>query len=86
MIVRFISIRRENDWGSHHSSVDLTKPMRATIEVQGTTGKVELFLSEELSRRVVEIIADEIAAAGRATAEAMTAEAFNGLAIAGPAK
>jgi hypothetical protein len=38
---------------------------------------VKLNLSADLSRRIVEIIAEEVAAAGRATAAMMTAEAFD---------
>lgn len=78
MIVRAISIRRENDFG--YGGFDASRPLRAQIEVQGAHGKVELMLSPDLSRRVVEIIAEEVAAAGRATAEAMTADILNDVA------
>lgn len=71
MFVRKIHISREGDYG--YGKGDPTKPLRATIEVEGQHGKVELNLSENLSRSIVELIAEEIAAAGRATAEAMTA-------------
>lgn len=76
MLVRSISIRRQGDfYGSYKA--DPTKPFAATIEVTGQHGKVELTLSPDLSHRIVEIIADEVAAAGRATAEMMTADALN---------
>lgn len=77
MFVTRISIARDGYYS--YTKPDPTKPLRATVEVQGQTGKVELNLSPELSERVVAVIADEIAAAGRATAEALTAsclEAF----------
>lgn len=64
--------------GGIHSwdRVDASAPFKATIELQGASGKVELNLSEDLSRRIVEIVADEVVAAGRATAEAMIADAM----------
>jgi hypothetical protein len=72
MFVRNISIMREGDYG--YGAVNPTKPLLAKIKVEGQNGSVELNLSPDLSRRVVEIIAEEVAAAGRATAEAMTAD------------
>lgn len=84
MILKSVSIRREDDfYGSY--KVDPTKPFVATIEVAGSSGQVKLNLSPVLSRRIVEIIADEVAAAGRATAEMMTAEAFDVVALPSPA-
>ena len=83
MIVRSISIRREGDFSSY-TAPDLSKPFRATIEVNGTFGKIEMLLSADMSRRIVDIIAEEVAAAGRATAQAMTAECFNAPALEGP--
>jgi hypothetical protein len=72
MFVRTIQIGRENDYG--YSRFDPQAPFIAKIKVEGKSGNIELNLSPELSRRVVDIIAEEVAAAGRATAEAMTAE------------
>jgi hypothetical protein len=72
MNVKSISIRRAGDYSSY-GKVDPSKPLMATVEVEGAYGKVELSLDANMSRRIVEIIADEIAAAGRATAEAMVA-------------
>lgn len=83
MHVRTISIRRDNDYG--YGKIDLSRPFLATVAVEGLSGKVELALSPELSRRIVDIIADEIVAAGRATAEAMTAEVFTVQALPGAA-
>ena len=70
-----------------YSNPDPTKPFQATIEVHGIAAKVELTLSSELSRRILEIVADEVAAAGRATAEIMVADALlvNTPALAKPA-
>jgi hypothetical protein len=83
MLVRSISIRREGDLYGY-GNVDPSKPFRATIEVQGQHGKVELNLSPAMSERIVAIIADEVAAAGRATAEAMTAAVMNVVALPSP--
>lgn len=83
MIVRSIIIRRDGDFG--YGAPNLSKPLRAVIEVHGQNGKVELNLSEDLSSRVVSLIAEEVAAAGRATAEAMTAEVFTATALPEPA-
>lgn len=85
MFIGRVEISRVGYIGHGYGSPDASKPFIAKIEVFGTSVKTELVLSEELSRRVVEIVADEIAAAGRATAEAMTAEALNVAAIAAPA-
>jgi hypothetical protein len=71
MFVKSISIRRDGDYG--YGPTDPTKPFLATIAVEGMLGKVELNLSPEMSERIVALLADEVAAAGRATAEAMVA-------------
>ena len=76
MFVNAISIRRDGYYGS---SGDPSKPFRTTIEVQGQHGKVELTLSPAMSEKIVAIIAEEVAAAGRATAEAMTAQCLTAL-------
>ena len=82
MFVRTINIRREGDYG--YGEVNPTKPFLATICVQGTNHKTELLLSPEMSERVVALIADEVAAAGRATAEAMTADILTVMALSAP--
>lgn len=74
MFVTSISARRDGYYGPYSSKpADPNKPFAVTIELHGQHGKVELNVSPEMSKRIVEIIADEIAAAGRATAEALTA-------------
>lgn len=83
MSLRRVSIIREGDYYGAYKALDANKPFRATVEVEGAAGKVELNLSAELSQKIVAIIADEVAAAGRATAEIMTADA---LFISGEAK
>lgn len=83
MIVRNISIRRDGDYGNY-TRVDPSKPFIAHIAVEGSQGKVELYLSPEMSSRIVSIIAEEVAAAGRATAEAMTAECLTVAALPEP--
>lgn len=75
MFVRAINIARENDYG--YGAVDPTKPFRAKIKVAGVHGEMDLVLSPDMSKRVVDLIAEEVAAAGRATAEAMTADVLS---------
>jgi hypothetical protein len=77
MFVTSISIRREGYFGTGYGKADPAKPFNATIELHGQHGKVELVVSPAMSARIVEIVADEVAAAGRATAEAMTASFVN---------
>ena len=76
MILNRVTIYRGDLSGYGYGKPNATAPFRATIEVSGATGKVELNLSAELSRRIVEIVAEEVAAAGRATAEIMVADAM----------
>ena len=82
MFVRSITISRENDWG--HGPIDASKPMLAKIKVQNIHGEIVLALSPEVSQRVLGLIAEEVAAAGRATAEAMTAEILTHAALPAP--
>lgn len=84
MFIGRIEISRVGYIGNGYGKPDASKPFLAKIEVFGLQTKTELFLSEELSRRVVEIVADEVAAAGRATAEAMVAEAMTVSALPAP--
>lgn len=84
MFIGRIEISREGYIGHGYGTVSADRPFIAKIEVFGSRTKSELTLSPELSRRVVEIVADEIAAAGRATAEAMVAEALNVVALPSP--
>lgn len=76
MFLSRLTVTREGYY-SYSSSADPKKPLLATIEVIGTSGKVELNLSPELSNKIVAIVAEEVAAAGRATAEMMTADALS---------
>lgn len=75
MFLSKLVVTREGYYG--YSTPDPKKPLLATIEVIGKSGKVELSLSPDLSKRIVAIVADEVAAAGRATAEMMTADALS---------
>ena len=85
MFVTQIAVRREGYYGhGYGSKADPSKPFHATIEVLGQTGKIELNLTPEMSARVVAIIADEVAQAGRAAAEAMTAEVLTVAALPTP--
>lgn len=83
MFIAQISVRRDGYY-SGYGRPDPAKPFLATVEVHGQTGKMELNLSPEMSERVVAIIAEEIAAAGRACAEAMTAEVLTVAALPAP--
>lgn len=84
MFIGRIEISRQGYIGSGYGKPDASKPFIAKIEVFGANTKTELLLSEDLSRRVVEIVADEIAAAGRTVAEALTVEALNVMALPKP--
>ncbi len=83
MFVTQIAVRRDGYYG-YGSSPDPSKPFRTTIEVLGQYGKIELNLSPEMSERTEATTAEEVAAAGRATAEAMTAEVLNVAALPSP--
>lgn len=83
MFVRTINISRDGDYGSY-GRVDPTKPLLASITIDGQHGEVKLRLSPEMSKRIVEIVADEVAAAGRATAEAMVADVLTVKALPDP--
>lgn len=84
MFIGRVAIAREGYIGHGYGSPDASKPFRATIEVFGQSGKIELNLSADLSAKIVAIIADEVAAAGRATAEAMVAEVMTVAALPKP--
>jgi hypothetical protein len=71
MNINRISIHRENY--TSYSRADPTKPFRATVEVEGQLGKIELNLDEAMSKRIIEVIAEELVKSARATAEAMVA-------------
>lgn len=73
MFVTNVSIRREGYYGAGYGKADPSKPFNATIELHGQKGKVELNLSPDMSAKIIALIADEVAAAGRATAEALVA-------------
>lgn len=76
MYITTINIAREGFISPLYSRADPTKPFVAKIGIQSQTGEMVLHLSPEVSGRVMALIADEVAAAGRAAAEAMTAECF----------
>lgn len=85
MIVKSINIARLGDYSfGYGAPADASKPFVAKIAVAGQHGEVSLTLSPDMSRRIVEIIADEVTAAGRATAEAMVADVLNVVALPSP--
>lgn len=73
MLVRSISIRRVGDYGSYHA-IDASKPFQCSIATEDNNAKVELIVSPELSAKIVALIAEEVATAGKKTAEAMVAD------------
>lgn len=84
MFIGAISIRREGYFAGYGQRPDPQKPFLATIEVHGTRAKTEMVLSPEMSERIVALIADEVAASGRAVADAMVAEAMTFTALPAP--
>ena len=76
LVLTRLMIVRQGIGAYSYNKANPEAPFSATIELQGASGKVELNLSDDLSRRIVEIVADEVVAAGRATAEAMVADAM----------
>lgn len=84
MFIGRVEISRIGYHGMGYGTPDASKPFLAKIEVFGTQTKTELLLSEEMSRRIVEIVADEIAKSGRATAAALVAEAMTVSALPAP--
>lgn len=79
MFVREITIKREGDYG--FNTVNPSKPMIAKIKVEGQSIETMIVLSEAVSTRVLQIIADEVAAAGRVVAQSMVAGLFEQLAL-----
>lgn len=75
MFVTRVSIHREG-YSYGYGRPDPTKPFRATVEIHGENGKVELNLPAEASDKIVALISEEIADAGRRTAELLTAKAL----------
>jgi hypothetical protein len=75
MFVTRVSIHREG-YSYVYGRPDPTKPFRATVEIHGENGKVELNLPADASDKIVALISEEIAAAGRRTAEMLTASAL----------
>lgn len=84
MFIGRIEISREGYIGMSYGAPDASKPFLAKIEVHGARTKTEMYLSPELSERIVAIIAEEVAASGRAVAEAMVAEAMTVSVLAAP--
>lgn len=82
MFVRSIEIKREDDFG--YGSVSVEKPLIAKIKIEGRATETVVTLSEETSQRVLHIISEELAAAARATVEAMVADIFTIPALAPP--
>ncbi len=81
MFVTDIIIRKQGYGEYEYGRKDPESPYVATIKVLGQHGKVELSLSPELSKRIMAVIADEVAEAGRVTAQMMVAEIVSGNAL-----
>lgn len=80
MIIRAITVRRAGRYGAYGPTSE-ADPFEVAIEAVLPSGEIKLKLSPDLSQRVVELIADEVAEAGRRTAEAMVAQALQTQAI-----
>jgi hypothetical protein len=75
MFVTQVTINREGYYG--FGKQDRSKPFTARVSLEGENGsKIELRLDQALSDKIIGIVADEIAAAGKATADALVASAF----------
>lgn len=79
MILKSISVRRTTKYGFETPTG--SEPFAATVEMISPNGEVKLNLDPEMSRRIVEVVADEVAKAGRATADAMVADVLTGQAL-----
>jgi len=76
MHIRSVKIQRAGHYGFTGEKLDPSKPFICTVETDSTDGKMELTLSPVLSQRVLEIVAEELAASARETAENMIAAVF----------
>ena len=76
MHIRSVHITRKGHYNYAGEKLDVSQPFLCTVETQSAEGKMELVLSPHLSERILEIIAEELAASARETAEAMVASVF----------
>lgn len=79
MIIKSISIRRAGYYSYGKAKAD--DPFVAQIEVESPHGEVKLNIEADRTQRIVALIADLIAEAGKQTAAAMTAEVITGTAL-----
>jgi hypothetical protein len=81
MILESLTVRR-----SRYSTDDA--PHRwvvgGNVEFSGETGKIELALNDDTSRRILAIVAEQLVETSRALAENMSAEIITGVALAPP--
>lgn len=82
MFITSINITRDGYYG--YGKHDPSKPLRATVAVEGQHGKVELNLTPEASDCMVALIAEEIVAATKDTANLMTSGLIAATTSAGP--
>lgn len=76
MHIRSVKITRKDHFGYAGEKLNPSKPFVCAVETESENGKMELMLSPHLSERILEIIAEELAASARETAEAMVASVF----------
>ena len=76
MHVRSVTLLREGAYGFDGENVDPTKPFVCKVSIVGQTGKHEIHLPAEVSARIMNLIASELAEEGRRVAQMMTANAF----------
>jgi hypothetical protein len=61
------------------------KRLEGSVEFAGKSGEISLHLTDELSRRVLEVVADELVASSRQVAQDLTREIIEAHAPALPA-
>lgn len=76
LVLDELRIYRQTRWD--YTTKQEARSLRGKITFKGNAGAVELNLDEELSQRLLAVVAEEVAAAGREVAHNLTAEIVNG--------
>lgn len=74
MFLAAINITREGYYMGGYGKPDPSKPLRATVQIDGPMGKTEINLPPETSDKIVALISVELAEQARKVAEVMTAQ------------
>ena len=72
MFLRRLTVAREGHYG--YGAVKPDAPLETVVEIEGGNGKVELKLGPDVGKRIVAVIAEELAEESKRVAEAMTAD------------